>query len=82
MPGWEAFWITTEFLDANNCVEPCSTPLGDGFGTIFRSSTDLQSLNMVEVNRNFEGVGLTSKETKANRFSSFYEIYALYSVSV
>ena len=78
--GWAFFWMTTEFLNANNCVEPCSTFLGDGLGTIFRSPTDLSSLTVDQVNRNFEFLGLSSKEINANHFQEFYHKYALFAL--
>ena len=37
-------------------------------------------MNMVEVNRNFEGVGLTSKEEKANHFAKLYSTIFLFAV--
>ncbi|OBT98985.1 hypothetical protein VE01_02440 [Pseudogymnoascus verrucosus] len=38
--------ITKEFLDANNCLSPCSNPAGGP--AIFRSVDELQPLTMVE----------------------------------
>lgn len=52
--------ITTEFLEANNCLSPCSNPVGGP--AIFRSVDELQPLTMVELGQILGGVSTTRSQ--------------------
>jgi hypothetical protein len=81
IPGWHDFWITAEFVDINNCQEPCSTSTAPwGGNTLFRSPGDLQTLTKEQINRNIELTDITHREVRASKFVSFYVTYMLFSV--
>ena len=76
--GWTAFYLTQEFLEQNNCIEPCSTNVDPYFGdTLFRTPQDLRSLTMREIDRNIEGVGINTHDVNAIGLTHFYFKFAL-----
>ncbi|KAI4149250.1 MAG: hypothetical protein LQ340_004723, partial [Diploschistes diacapsis] len=81
MPGWVNFWITTEFINQNNCVEPCSTQTPDYFGgALFRQPSDLVSLTANQLNLFWENTALSGKEQKVFKFDIFYANYILFAL--
>ena len=79
--SWTTFWITTEFINENNCVEPCAISQPPLFGgALFRHPTDLVSMTSEQVNNNIEQTNLSQRRAAARKFLSFYEKYALYAL--
>ena len=81
LPEWEELWITSEFIDQNNCVEPCSTQNSPFFGgSLFRSNSDLQALTASQIDRQWEKTDLTSRERHADFFAFIYRNWGLFTL--
>jgi len=68
---WPTFLVTSEFLNVNNCIDPCPNFSTEGGSVPFRVDSDLQS---VTENQRFliDGGGLTSNERRKWEFMTTY----------
>lgn len=68
---WPTFLVTSEFLNVNNCIDPCPNFSTEGDSVPFRVDSDLQS---VTENQRLliGGGGLTSNERRKWEFMTTY----------
>jgi hypothetical protein len=69
--------FTQEFIDANNCANPCSVPFA-GRGALFRSNDDLTTLRVKDMEDMWNGPALSEKRQEMNIFAFGYLNYALW----
>ena len=74
-PSWNETIPNQEFIFENNCINPCRgvEPL---YGSMFRTSDDLQILTQSQINR-LSGVSLSKNELKQIWFIHEYQTYGI-----
>ena len=76
LPDWESFWLTSEFVDQNNCVDPCSS--SSSVGTLFRSPSESQLFSMDSIDHFFEQKHLSRRSRRNIHFVDIYYDYLLF----
>ena len=75
---WSGLIITEDFIQQNNCIDPCSGQPIPGRGAIFRSDSDYVTLDMANINYLFDDkLTLTKKQQRNQAFFEFYTTYGL-----
>lgn len=81
-PVWDILRLDSDFLERNNCPDPCSgNQLANPFtyepvqSAIFRSSTEAQALSMQDINYILRR---PQKQTRSQEFFLFYVGYGLW----
>ena len=65
---WGYFWVDDEWVEVNNCVDPCKGQRPYFPNTLFRDSGDLQTLTMNQIDLFFEYYGESEQLEKKRYF--------------
>ena len=76
LPEWDSFWLTSEFVDQNNCINPCSS--SSSVGTLFRSPSELELFSMEAIDHFFEQKHLSRRSRRNIHFVDIYYDYLLF----